>query len=39
MGIGERTARFHIDNARIKLGATTRAQAVAAALALGLLSP
>ncbi len=39
MGIAERTARFHIDNARIKLGAATRAQAVAAALALGLLSP
>lgn len=39
MGIGERTARFHIDNARRKLGAKTRAQAVAAALAMGLLHP
>ena len=39
IGVSARTARFHIDNARIKLGATTRAQAVAAALALGLLSP
>ncbi len=39
MGIGERTARFHIDNARRKLGARTRAQAVAAALAMGLLHP
>jgi LuxR family quorum sensing-dependent transcriptional regulator len=38
MGVTERTARFHIDNARSKLGARTRAQAVAAALALGLLA-
>ncbi len=39
MGVGERTARFHVDNARRKLGAKTRAQAVAAAFALGLLRP
>lgn len=29
MGIAETTARFHVDNARKKLGATNRAQAVA----------
>jgi DNA-binding CsgD family transcriptional regulator len=39
IGVSERTARFHIDNARRKLGAKTRAQAVAAALAMGLLGP
>lgn len=39
LGVSERTARFHIDNARRKLGAKTRAQAVATALALGLLAP
>lgn len=37
MGVSERTARFHIGNARAKLGARTRAQAVATALTLGLL--
>lgn len=37
MGVSERTARFHIGNAQEKLGARTRAQAVATALALGLL--
>ena len=29
LGIGETTARFHVDNARRKLGASNRAQAVA----------
>jgi DNA-binding CsgD family transcriptional regulator len=38
MGVSARTARFHIDNARRKLGSRTRAQAVATAHALGLLS-
>jgi DNA-binding CsgD family transcriptional regulator len=39
MGVSERTARFHVDNARRKLGTKSRAQAVAAALAMGLLRP
>lgn len=39
MGITERTARFHVDNARVKLGARTRAQAAAAAVRLGLIHP
>jgi len=34
MGISPRTARFHIDNARRKLGAKTRSQAVSAAISL-----
>ena len=38
LGVSERTARFHIDNARRKLGAKTRGQAVATALSMGLLS-
>ena len=29
MGVSEATARFHVDNARRKLGAVNRAQAVA----------
>jgi LuxR family quorum sensing-dependent transcriptional regulator len=29
LGVSEATARFHVDNARRKLGAVTRAQAVA----------
>jgi LuxR family quorum sensing-dependent transcriptional regulator len=29
LGVAEATARFHVDNARRKLGAVTRAQAVA----------
>ncbi len=37
MGLSERTVRFHLTNARMKLGARTRAQAVSAALGLGLL--
>lgn len=39
MRVSPRTARFHLDNARMKLGCRTRAQAAAAALALGLLRP
>lgn len=37
MGVSPRTVRFHIDNARRKLGARTRSQAVSAALSRGLL--
>jgi LuxR family quorum sensing-dependent transcriptional regulator len=37
MGISESTARFHVDNARRKLGAVTRAQAVARLAALRLI--
>lgn len=37
LGISEATARFHIDNARHKLGAITRAQAVARMAIGGLL--
>lgn len=37
MGISARTVRFHIENARRKLGAKTRSQAVSAALSRGLL--
>ncbi len=29
LGVSEATARFHVDNGRRKLGAVTRAQAVA----------
>ena len=32
LGISPRTVRFHIDNAKVKLGAATRIQAVAKAL-------
>lgn len=39
MCVSARTARFHVDNARMKLGCRTRAQAAAAALAQGLLRP
>lgn len=39
MRVSPRTARFHLDNARLKLGCRTRAQAAAAAMALGLLRP
>lgn len=38
MCITERTARFHLDNAREKLGARSPTQAVAKALSLGLLT-
>jgi LuxR family transcriptional regulator, quorum-sensing system regulator BjaR1 len=37
LGISEATARFHVDNARRKLGAVTRAQAVARMIARRLL--
>jgi LuxR family quorum sensing-dependent transcriptional regulator len=37
MGISESTARFHLNNARRKLGAVNRAQAVARFAAWGLL--
>ena len=37
LGVSELTARFHVDNARRKLGAVTRAQAVARLLARRLL--
>jgi DNA-binding CsgD family transcriptional regulator len=37
MGISARTVRFHLGNARQKLGARTRAQAVSAALTMGRL--
>jgi len=37
LGISVRTAHFHIEHAKKKLGATTRAQAVAYAIRLGLI--
>ena len=37
LGVAERTVKFHLQNAMSKLGATTRSQAVAAALSLDLL--
>ena len=39
LGIAKRTVDFHLDNARIKLGATTRAQAVVKAVAGGMIEP
>src|SRR5258707_10795158 len=39
LGIVKRTVDFHLDNARIKLGAATRAQAVVSAVAGGLIEP
>src|SRR5262249_5428277 len=39
LGIAKRTVDFHLDNARIKLGATTRAQAVVKAVAGGVIEP
>lgn len=36
LGISETTVRYHVDQARRKLGATTRAHAVALAVAQGL---
>lgn len=36
MGVAETTARFHVDNARRKLGAVNRAHAVARLMTLGL---
>jgi DNA-binding NarL/FixJ family response regulator len=39
LGIVKRTVDFHIDNARIKLGASTRTAAVSKAVAAGLIEP
>jgi DNA-binding NarL/FixJ family response regulator len=39
LGIAKRTVDFHLDNARIKLGAATRAQAVVKAVAGGVIEP
>jgi DNA-binding NarL/FixJ family response regulator len=39
LGIVKRTVDFHIDNARIKLGASTRTAAVSKAVAAGLIQP
>jgi DNA-binding response OmpR family regulator len=39
LGIVKRTVDFHIDNARIKLGAATRSEAVIKAVAAGLIEP
>jgi DNA-binding CsgD family transcriptional regulator len=38
LGLSERTARFHAANAKVKLDATTRVQAVTKALDLGLIA-
>lgn len=37
--LSERTVTYHVENARTKLGAASRAQAVVAALTLGLIRP
>jgi DNA-binding CsgD family transcriptional regulator len=37
--LSKRTVDFHIDNARIKLRATTRAEAAIKAVAAGLIKP
>jgi DNA-binding NarL/FixJ family response regulator len=39
LGMVKRTVDFHIDNARMKLGATTRTAAVSKAVAAGLIEP
>jgi DNA-binding NarL/FixJ family response regulator len=39
LGIVKRTVDFHIDNARTKLGASTRTAAVSKAVAAGLIEP
>lgn len=39
MGVSERTANWHMDKVRLKLGVMTRQQAVARALAWGLITP
>lgn len=39
LGISEATAIFHISNASKKLGTSTRSQAVARAIALGIIAP
>jgi DNA-binding CsgD family transcriptional regulator len=38
LGISERTVRFHVDNARRKLGVETRSHAVSLALQLDLIA-
>lgn len=39
LNLAERTVVYHIENARTKLGASSRAQAVVAAMTLGLIRP
>jgi DNA-binding NarL/FixJ family response regulator len=39
LGLVKRTVDFHIDNARMKLGASTRTAAVSKAVAAGLIEP
>jgi DNA-binding NarL/FixJ family response regulator len=39
LGLVKRTVDFHVDNARMKLGATTRSAAVIKAVAAGLIEP
>ena len=39
INLTKRTVDFHIDNARMKLGATTRTAAVGKAVAAGLIEP
>jgi DNA-binding CsgD family transcriptional regulator len=39
LGLAKRTIDFHIDNARLKLGATTRTQAVVKAATERLIKP
>jgi DNA-binding NarL/FixJ family response regulator len=39
LGVVKRTVDFHVDNARIKLGAATRTEAVMKAVAAGLIEP
>jgi DNA-binding response OmpR family regulator len=39
LGLVKRTVDFHVDNARIKLGAATRSEAVMKAVAAGLIEP
>ena len=39
LGMVKRTVDFHIDNARLKLGASTRTAAVSKAVAAGLIEP
>jgi DNA-binding CsgD family transcriptional regulator len=39
VGLSKRTVDFHVDNARAKLDAATRSQAVIEAIARGLIAP
>jgi DNA-binding CsgD family transcriptional regulator len=39
LGIGERTIQFHFDGIRSKLGAANRQEAVAKAIAMGIIQP